>query len=247
MAVFSFFEDRQEEIERLLTAVGDQFTQVTSLMYVINPKANDTLNDLEVRLFKGKDHLVEDMEDLAFRISPKSFFQTNTSQAYRLYCITREFAGLTGKEILYDLYTGTGTIALFVARHCQKVVGMEYVADAIADARKNAELNGISNVIFQSGDIRELLNSKTVEQQGRPDVIITDPPRTGMHGDVVRAIMEAGPDRIVYVSCNPATQARDIQLLASRYRVVKTQPVDMFPFTQHVENVALLEAISPEP
>jgi 23S rRNA (uracil1939-C5)-methyltransferase len=245
MVVFSFFFRDDEAIEKILGAVSRQFPQITSLQYVINPKANDTLNDLEVNLFSGQDYLSEKMEDLEFRISPKSFFQTNTDQAYRLYNITREFAGLTGKETVFDLYTGTGTIALFLARNCHKAVGLEYVPEAIEDAKANAALNGISNTIFLAGDIRELLNGKLLEEQGHPHVIITDPPRTGMHADVIKAIIEARPERIVYVSCNPATQARDIQLLSTHYRAVKTQPVDMFPFTHHVENVALLETLPP--
>jgi 23S rRNA (uracil1939-C5)-methyltransferase len=243
MVVFSFYENDSVAIEKLLHAVAGKFPQIASLMYAINSKANDTLNDLEVKLFRGRDHLVEKMEDLEFSISPKSFFQTNTKQAYNLYCTTRDFAGLTGKETVYDLYTGTGTIALFLARNCQKVVGLEHVPEAISDAKRNAELNGISNAVFLSGDIRELLNDQFIEQHGRPGVIITDPPRTGMHADVIQAIIAADPQRIVYVSCNPATQARDIQLLSTRYKVLKTQPVDMFPFTHHVENVALLEAL----
>jgi 23S rRNA (uracil1939-C5)-methyltransferase len=243
MAVFSFFMDEAETIEKLLFAVSERFPQIISLMYVINPKANDTLNDLTVRQYKGQDHLIEKMEDLEFRISPKSFFQTNTRQTGKLYSIARDFAQLTGEETVYDLYTGTGTIALFLARNCSKVVGLESVSEAIADACKNAELNGISNSLFLTGDIRELLNEKTTNLYGQPDVIITDPPRTGMHADVVQAIIASAPQRIVYVSCNPATQARDIQLLSGHYRVLKVQPVDMFPFTHHVENVALLEAL----
>jgi 23S rRNA (uracil1939-C5)-methyltransferase len=243
MVIFSFFKEESEIIEKLLHAVAGQFPQIASLMYVINPKANDTLNDLEIKLFSGQDHLSEKMEDLIFRISPKSFFQTNTEQAYRLYCIVRDFAGLGGTDTVYDLYTGTGTIALFLARSCHKVVGMDYIPEAILDANRNAVNNDIQNAVFLDGDIRELLNDTLMELQGRPDVIITDPPRTGMHADVIPAIIAAGPRKIVYVSCNPATQARDIQLLSSHYRVLKVQPVDMFPHTQHVENVALLEAI----
>jgi 23S rRNA (uracil1939-C5)-methyltransferase len=243
MVIFSFFRADYEVIEKLLQAVALKFPQITSLMYVINSKGNDTLNDLEIRLFKGSDHLIEKMEDLNFRISPKSFFQTNTEQAYKLYCITRDFAGLSGREIVYDLYTGTGTIALFLARNCQKVIGIEYVPDAIDDAKRNAELNSILNASFFTGDIRELLNESFIGQNGRPDVVITDPPRTGMHADVIKAVITARPQRIIYVSCNPATQARDISLLSATYKVLKIQPVDMFPFTQHIENVALLEVI----
>jgi len=241
MVIFSFFREDREITERLMNEVAGHFPQITSLMYVINPKANDTLNDLKIALFKGKDHLIETMEDLRFKISPKSFFQTNTRQALKLYSIARDFAGLTGNETVYDLYTGTGTIALFLARNCKKVIGMENIQEAIDDARANAELNDISNASFHAGDIRELLQESFIENNGRPDVIITDPPRNGMHPDVVKAMISAYPERIVYVSCNPATQARDIELLSSAYRVVHSRPVDMFPYTHHVENVALLE------
>jgi len=220
--------------------VALEFPQITSLMYVINPKANDTLNDLEVLSFKGKDHLIESMDNLKFRISPKSFFQTNTAQAYRLYSIALEFASLTGNETVYDLYTGTGTIALFMAAYCKKVIGIENVTEAIEDANRNAEINNITNASFFTGDIRALLNESFFASCGHPDVLITDPPRTGMHEDVVKAILLAAPSRIVYVSCNPATQARDIQLLSEQYEVTRCQPVDMFPYTHHVENVALL-------
>lgn len=243
MIVFSFFKQDHAPMENLLNAVSNNFPQVVSLMYVINPKANDTLNDLDVELFRGQGYLTEKMEDLEFRISPKSFFQTNTQQAYRLYCIAREFAGLTGEETVYDLYTGTGTIALFLARGCRKVIGLEFVSEAVEDAKVNAQLNGIANSLFLAGDIRELLTAELMHQHGHPDVIITDPPRTGMHADVIQAIIETCAKKIVYVSCNPATQARDIQLLSTHYRLVKSQPVDMFPFTHHVENVALLEAL----
>lgn len=240
MAIFSFFRDDHEDIEKLMNAVAGEFPQITSLMYVINPKANDTLNDLEVLPYKGNDHLIESMGNLKFRISPKSFFQTNTTQAYRLYSMAREFASLSGNETVYDLYTGTGTIALFMAASCKKVVGMEYVPEAIEDANRNAEINDIRNATFFTGDIRALLTESFFAGNGHPDVMITDPPRTGMHEDVVKAILQAAPSRIVYVSCNPATQARDIQLMSGQYEVTRCQPVDMFPFTHHVENVALL-------
>jgi 23S rRNA (uracil1939-C5)-methyltransferase len=240
MAIFSFFRNDREDIEKLLNAVSIQFPLIVSLMYVINPKANDTINDLVVMNFSGINHLVETMENLKFRISPKSFFQTNTMQAYRLYSIAREFAALTGDETVYDLYTGTGTIALFLAAKCKKVIGIESVGEAIEDANRNAILNGITNASFYTGDIRELLNDEFFLRHGYPDVMITDPPRTGMHEDVVKAILLAKPRRIVYVSCNPATQARDIQWLSAEYTVQKCQPVDMFPYTHHVENVALL-------
>jgi 23S rRNA (uracil1939-C5)-methyltransferase len=242
MLVFSFFRDDPEAIPQLLDAVAQQFPQVVSILYVINPKANDTLNDLEITRYRGQDHLTETMEDLRFRISPKSFFQTNTAQAYRLYCLVRDMAGLTGQETVYDLYTGTGTIALFLARKCSRVVGLEFVQEAVDDARRNAALNGITNALFLAGDIRGLLSPRFIAEHGRPDVVVTDPPRTGMHADVIQSILEASPKRIVYVSCNPATQARDIALLADRYAVLKAQPVDMFPFTQHVENIVLLAA-----
>jgi 23S rRNA (uracil1939-C5)-methyltransferase len=241
MVVFSFFRDDTEAIQQLMGATGKQFPQITALLYVINPKGNDTINDLEVKLFSGRDHLIEVMENLQFRISPKSFFQTNTNQAYQLYCIVRDFAALTGTETVYDLYTGTGTIALFLARNCSRVIGLEYVAEAIDDARINAGLNGIDNARFFTGDIKTLLNEEFISTSGKPDVIITDPPRNGMHPDVVESIIQASPEKIVYVSCNPATQARDIELLSSAYDILKSQPVDMFPFTHHVENVTLLQ------
>jgi len=243
MVILSFFREDENSIERLLRALREEFPVITSLGYVINPKANDTLEGLEVVHFSGDDHLVEQMENLRFRISPKSFFQTNTTQAYRLYCIAREFSGLTGSETVYDLYTGTGTIALFLAAGCKKVLGMESVSEAIEDAWWNARLNEITNVAFFTGDIRDMLNESFINQHGLPDVVITDPPRAGMHADVVKAILSANPRRIVYVSCNPATQARDIQLLSGQYRVDRCQPVDMFPYTHHVENVALLQRI----
>jgi len=241
MVVLSVFEYRSAEVENLLNALADRFPQITSLMYAVNPKANDTLNDIDTVLFKGKDHLLETMEDLTFRISPKSFFQTNTQQAYRLYCIVREFAQLTGNEVVYDLYSGTGTIALFLARYSKKIIGIENVAEAIEDANANSALNKVSNAFFFIGDIREMLCEALFRQHGFPDVLITDPPRNGMHEDVVKAILLAGPSKIVYVSCNPATQARDVNLLSESYRMTKCQPVDMFPYTHHVENVALLE------
>jgi 23S rRNA (uracil1939-C5)-methyltransferase len=240
MVIVSFFKREMELINKLLNALSQSFPEIVSLMYVINGKANDTLNDLTVELFKGNDHLVEDMEGLKFRISPKSFFQTNTEQAHRLYSVVRDFASLNGSETVYDLYTGTGTIALFLSKYCRHITGIEYVDEAIADAKINADLNQIGNASFFAGDIRAILTPSFIITQGHPDVIITDPPRNGMHADVVKAISEASPSRIVYVSCNPATQARDIEMLSDRYTVLKSQPVDMFPFTHHVENVALL-------
>ncbi len=240
MVIFSFFRDDPEAISALLGSVQQAFPQISSLVYVINGKANDTIQDLDIQVFHGNDHLIECMEDLQFRISPKSFFQTNTTQALNLYRVVRDWAGLEGTETVYDLYTGTGTIALFLARHCALVVGLEYVPEAIDDAILNANLNGIRNADFFAGDIRLLLTPEFMEAHGRPDVIITDPPRTGMHEDVVKAILSARPRRIVYVSCNPATQARDLAVLSEHYRVDRCQPVDMFPYTHHVENVALL-------
>ena len=226
----------------LLQYVADKFPQITSLMWVYNPKCNDTFGDLDVRLFKGDDHIYLHMEDLRFKVRPKSFYQTNTEQAQHLYEVARDFAGLTGSELVYDLYTGTGTIANFVARRAKQVVGIEYVEDAIEDAKINSEVNGISNTLFYAGDMKDILKDEFIAEHGQPDVIITDPPRAGMHPDVVKVIMNAHPQRIVYVSCNPATQARDLQLLDSDYKVKRVQPVDMFPHTPHVENVVLLEA-----
>ena len=193
-----------------------------------------------MKVFKGNDHIIETMEELRFKVGPKSFYQTNTEQAYHLYCVAREFAGLTGKELVYDLYTGTGTIANFVARQARQVIGIEYVPEAIEDAKVNSEFNGIANTLFYAGDMKDILNDDFIASHGRPDVIITDPPRAGMHQDVIDTILRAAPDRIVYVSCNPATQARDLSLLDSLYRVAEVQPVDMFPHTPHVENVVLL-------
>jgi len=241
MVVVVFFYDDERIRTELLNYLKNLFPQVTSWMYVINPKSNDTFGDLDVKLFAGRDHIFEQMEDLKFKIGPKSFFQTNSAQALHLYEITREFAGLTGKEVVYDLYTGTGTIANFVAHNALKVVGIEYVPEAIEDAVLNSEINGISNTVFMAGDMKDLLTIELFEEHGRPDVIITDPPRAGMHADVVQTILNVAPDKIVYVSCNSATQARDLSLLDIRYRVTRVQPVDMFPHTHHVENVVLLE------
>jgi 23S rRNA (uracil1939-C5)-methyltransferase len=241
MVVLVFFYEDVDVRKGLMHHLMELFPQVTSWMYVINPKANDTFGDLEVLLHAGRDHIFEEMEDLKFKIGPKSFFQTNSEQALHLYQVTREFAGLTGNEVVYDLYTGTGTIANFVAHNASKVVGIEYVPEAIEDALVNSELNGITNTVFMAGDMKDLLTAELFEKHGRPDVIITDPPRAGMHADVVETILNAAPDKIVYVSCNSATQARDLNLLDMRYRVTRVQPVDMFPHTHHVENVVLLE------
>lgn len=227
--------------EKVLQYVADTFPEVTSLLYVVNNKCNDTFGDLEVVTYKGTDVIYEEMEGLRFKVGPKSFYQTNSKQAYNLYKVAREFAALTGEEIVYDLYTGTGTIANFVAAKAKKVVGIEYVEDAIVDARVNAGLNGFTNLSFFAGDMKDILTRDFINEHGCPDVIITDPPRAGMHNDVIDTILFAAPKRIVYVSCNPATQARDLQLLDVDYRVVAVQPVDMFPHTHHVENVVLLE------
>lgn len=236
--------ESDEEMERyreLLQFVADTFPEITSLLYIINNKVNDTITDLEVHTFCGKDHIYEEMEGLRFKVGPKSFYQTNSEQAYELYKVTREFAGLTGNELVYDLYTGTGTIANFVARQARQVVGIEYVPEAIEDAKVNSNINGITNTLFYAGDMKDLLTDDFIQEHGRPDVIITDPPRAGMHQDVVDVILRAEPQRIVYVSCNPATQARDLQLLDAKYQVTAVQPVDMFPHTHHVENVVRLE------
>jgi 23S rRNA (uracil1939-C5)-methyltransferase len=244
MVIVVFFYEDEERRRGLLNFIASQFDEVVSLFYIINSKKNDSLSDQEPLLFKGDGYLIEEMNGLMFRIGPKSFYQTNTLQALELYTITMEFAGLKGNETVYDLYTGTGTIANFVARKAKKVIGIEYIEQAINDARVNSEINGITNTSFFSGDMKDVLNESFIEANGKPDVIITDPPRAGMHEDVIRAILAASPERIVYVSCNPATQARDILLLSGKYSVVKVQPVDMFPHTHHVENVALLTARS---
>ena len=234
-------EHEMDLFRQLLHYVADSFPEITSLLYIINNKCNDTINDLDVHVFKGNDHIFEEMEGLRFKVGPKSFYQTNSGQAYNLYKIAREFAGLTGNELVYDLYTGTGTIANFVSRQARQVIGIEYVPEAIEDAKVNAEINGITNALFYAGDMKDMLTQEFINEHGRPDVIITDPPRAGMHQDVVDVILFAEPQRIVYVSCNPATQARDLQLLDCKYRVKAVQPVDMFPHTHHVENVVLLE------
>lgn len=231
----------EERAMNLMQFIADEFPEITSLLYVDNQKGNDTFNDLELTVFKGNDHIFELMEDLHFKVGAKSFYQTNTDQAYHLYSVARNFANLTGNELVYDLYTGTGTIANFVAKKAKKVIGIEYVPEAIEDAKINSEINEISNTLFYAGDMKDILTEAFVKQHGRPDVIITDPPRAGMHADVVNVILGAHPKRIVYVSCNPATQARDLALLDSDYKVVAVQPVDMFPHTPHVENVVLLE------
>ena len=244
MVLVQFHYDEEGDDERakaLMQHIADRFPQITSLFYVDNQKGNDTFNDLELTLFKGNDHIFETMEDLRFKVGPKSFYQTNTEQAYHLYSVAREFANLTGNELVYDLYTGTGTIANFVAKKAQKVIGIEYVPEAIEDAKVNSEVNKIDNTLFYAGDMKDILTEDFISEHGRPDIIITDPPRAGMHPDVVNVILGASPKRIVYVSCNPATQARDLALLDADYKVSAVQPVDMFPHTPHVENVVLLE------
>ena len=227
--------------QELLSFVAGRFPQITSLQYVVNNKCNDTFNDLDVQVFKGTGHIFEEMDGLRFKVGPKSFYQTNSGQAYLLYKTARDFAGLTGNEQVYDLYTGTGTIANFVARQARQVTGIEYVPEAIEDAKANSQINGIGNTRFYAGDMKDILTEDFIRQEGRPDVIITDPPRAGMHPGVVQVILKAAPSRIVYVSCNPATQARDLAMMDAGYRVKAVQPVDMFPHTQHVENVVLLE------
>lgn len=229
-----------EKIAELLNAVADNFPQISSVYYFINTKANDSTSDLTAVLYRGKDTIYEEMEGLRFRIGPKSFFQTNSLQAYNLYKVAREFAGLTGKETVYDLYTGTGTIAQFVSSRASKVIGIEYVREAVEDAAANCRDNGISNCEFFAGDMKDILTGEFLQEHGRPDVIILDPPRAGIHPDVAKTILEAAPERIVYVSCNPASQARDIALLSERYSIGRVRPVDMFPQTHHVENVVLL-------
>lgn len=241
MVLIQFYEENKEKRELLLDFVAEKFPEITSLQYVINSKGNDTIYDQEVICYKGQDHIFEEMEGLKFKINAKSFYQTNSAQAYELYKITRDFAGLTGSELVYDLYTGTGTIAQFVAANAKKVVGVEAVPEAIEDAKENAKNNNIDNTEFFAGDMKKVFTSEFIQQQGHPDVIITDPPRDGMHKDVVAQIIGILPERIVYVSCNSATQARDLALLDEHYKVTKTQAVDMFPQTFHVENVVCLE------
>ena len=240
MLVIQFFKENKTKREALLNAVSEAFPQITSLQYVINGKANDTLYDQNIILFKGRDHIFEEMEGLKFKIGAKSFYQTNSMQAYELYKITRNFADLKGDEIVYDFYTGTGTIAQFVSKKAKKVVGVESVPEAIEDAKINAQLNNINNVEFYAGDMKDVFNNSFIKKHGKPNVIITDPPRDGMHKNVVAKILEISPEKIVYVSCNSATQARDLALMKEKYTIVKTQAVDMFPQTHHVENVVLL-------
>jgi 23S rRNA (uracil1939-C5)-methyltransferase len=243
MVIVVFFLDEKKRIYDLMDFLGSEFPAISSLMYIINTKRNDSLADQEPVLYKGEDHLLEEMEGLKFRIGPKSFYQTNTKQSLRLYNAAKDFAGLTGNEVVYDLYTGTGTIANFIAESARTVIGIEYIEEAVRDAVINSDINNIKNTRFFAGDIKSVLNEQFIESNGRPDVIITDPPRAGMQKEVVRAIISAGPEKIVYISCNPATQARDIEIMSECYRVTKIQPVDMFPQTHHVENVILMEKI----
>ncbi len=243
MVVVQFFEDHKEKREGLLNYIRDQFKEVTSLQYIINQKGNDSIYDQEVVLYSGRDHIFEEMEGLRFKINAKSFYQTNSSQAYELYKIARDFADLKGNEIVYDLYTGTGTIAQFVASNAKKVIGVEAVPEAIVDARTNAELNGIENTLFYDGDMAKVFTQEFINKNGNPDIIITDPPRDGMHKKVVEQILRILPEKIVYISCNSATQARDLSLMKDHYAIEKSQAVDMFPQTHHVENVVLLKRI----
>ena len=240
MVIVVFNANDPERINALMSHLRDEFPEITSLIYMVNEKWNDSLGDLEPVCFAGKDHIIEEMEGLKFKVGPKSFYQTNSEQAYELYKVTRDFADLKPTDVLYDLYTGTGTIANFCARRTAKVVGVEYVPEAIEDAVINSRLNGIENTVFYAGDMKRVLDRKFIERNGRPDVIILDPPRAGVDEPVIEVILNAAPERIVYVSCNPATQARDLALLDAQYRVVAVQPVDMFPHTHHVENVVKL-------
>lgn len=241
MVLIQFFKENKAQRELVLNFLSERFPEITSLLYVINGKANDTLYDQDIKLFKGREYILEEMEGLQFSINAKSFYQTNSEQAYELYKITREFAGLTGNELVYDLYTGTGTIAQFVSKKAKKVIGVEAVPEAIADAKENAKRNNITNCEFFVGDMKDVFNAEFIATHGKPDVIITDPPRDGMHAAVVEQIMKIAPEKVVYVSCNSATQARDLALMDSLYKVTRVRPVDMFPQTHHVENVVLLE------
>ena len=243
MVILCFFREDKQHRTALLDALSDAFPEITSLYYVINTKQNDSVSDQECILYKGDDSIYETMEGLRFKIGPKSFYQTNSAQAYNLYKVARDFAALTGSETVYDLYTGTGTIAQFVSSKATKVIGIEYVTEAVEDARANTAANGITNCEFYAGDMKDVLSKEFIAEHGSPDVIILDPPRAGIHPDVAKVIMEAAPPRMVYVSCNPASQARDLAFFSSRYRITAVQPVDMFPHTQHVENVCSLERI----
>lgn len=239
IVVFAYPEEGQ--VELLMSFIQEKFPSITSLLYIINQKKNDTIFDQEIEIYNGRDFIYEEMEGLKFKVGPKSFYQTNSAQAYELYKITRDFAGLSGHELVYDLYTGAGTIANFVAKYAKEVIGVEYVPSAIEDAKINSEINGVKNTKFYAGDMKDVLTAHFIAQHGKPDVVITDPPRAGMHTDVVTRLLEMEAPKIVYVSCNAATQARDLTLLAEKYDVVRIKPVDMFPHTQHVENVVLLK------
>ncbi len=241
MVIVIFGEENEEHRLMLMEHLKVKFPEITSLLYIVNTKLNDSYSDQDVICYSGEDHIFEEMEGLRFKIGPKSFYQTNSEQAYNLYKVTREYAKLTGNEVVYDLYTGTGTIANFVASQCKKVVGVEYVPDAIEDAKVNSAINGIDNTVFYAGDMKDVLNEEFIAENGAPDVIILDPPRAGIHESVAEVILSASPKRIVYVSCNPATQARDLAIFDAMYKVMAVQPVDMFPHTHHVENVVLLE------
>lgn len=241
MVVMVFAQDLAEDIQQMMEAIKKEFPQITSLQYIINQKRNDTIYDQEVICYHGTDYITEKMDDLSFRVGLKSFYQTNSTQAKKLYEIAAAFAEFQGNELVYDLYTGTGTIANFIARKVKKVIGIEYVPSAIEDAKINAGINHINNAIFFAGDIKNVMNNDFIHEHGRPDVVITDPPRAGMHTDVVNKLLEIAPLKIVYVSCNPATQARDLAILDEKYELMKVQPVDMFPHTEHVENVVLLK------
>lgn len=241
MVVLVFFYEDEKARTALLQHIVNRFPKITSLLYVINSKCNDTITDQQINLFHGSEAIYEEMEGLHFKIGPKSFYQTNSEQAYELYKVARTFAGLEGGELVYDLYTGTGTIANFISRKAKRVIGIEYVPEAIEDAKINSQINNIDNTTFYAGDMKDILTDDFINTHGRPDVIITDPPRAGMHEDVIKVILNAMPKRIVYVSCNPATQARDLQMLDCKYKVTAVQPVDMFPHTHHVENVVKLE------
>ena len=241
MVIVIFAYPEEGQVDLIMDFLKEKFPQITALLYIVNQKKNDTFSDQEVLLYSGREFIYEEMEGLKFRIGPKSFYQTNSVQAYELYKITRDFADLTGNELVYDLYTGTGTIANFVAKKAKKVVGVEYVPDAIEDAKINSQINNINNTVFYAGDMKDVLNTDFINQNGKPDVVITDPPRAGMHPDVVERLMEMEASKIVYVSCNAATQARDLIRLKEKYDVVRIKPVDMFPHTQHVENVVLLK------
>ena len=240
MVILSVFANDPQRTEALLNHLGNKFPQITSLMYVVNPKVNDSINDLDIVCFAGSSYIMEEMEGIRFKVGPKSFYQTNSLQAYQLFKVTRDYASLSGSELVYDLYTGTGTIANFIASRCNRVIGVDYVPEAISDARVNSLLNGITNTHFVAGDMKNVITDEFLSQNGHPDVVVLDPPRAGVHSDVLDTIIRASPKRIVYVSCNPATQARDISILSQNYMVARVQPVDMFPHTHHVESVVLL-------